>query len=472
MRQSEIVWFDDEKYKKRAKNMSPDALWMRQCLKHRKIVSSGVTVGVSSLMILPIGIWISGRALDIARRKEKIIDNEVRRRNLPPYDKKLKDTLIPLGVSMVVGVASVTLNLFLLGGASSAVHVAVGDRTVHTVTESISQHPHAFLAGIEQGTESHLQQQFMVVSHHASQALQQPLGVSLDHAQSHVQQAGMQYYSHILHNGSNVAHAIPTLLQHTHNAQLPDGAAGAHTNPAISHMLEAAKNSVLGQHLSQALHQQGAATAVAQAAGDRLGGVAVVEGEKKLVQAWGLDKISASSKAQSQGCDDPGAQDIDPNVIEKIAIDALTGESRRIFKFFTRDGQAMTQRILCEKPAKKCRHEHRDGEAVLSCKFCEVKIKDDHEAYYHCCDCGVDICEVCVAGRGCGCEHRGDGGDDGKGHVLYRKGNLQPKLADLSEIEQLTVKVKEKKSETKSDPAHEKEADLEDDCSIVLEKIN
>ena len=56
------------------------------------------------------------------------------------------------------------------------------------------------------------------------------------------------------------------------------------------------------------------------------------------------------------------------------------------------------------------------------------------QAYYHCCRCSsyvssYDICEVCVAGRGCSCPDCHD-------HILYRRGLLGPK-ADLGELEPL-----------------------------------
>lgn len=95
----ELVNFKDDGYRTRARNMSPDALWVRQCLKYRTKVSSGCGVAFSGLMLLPtlgvstLGLWVSGRTLDIARRKEKIIDEEVARRHLPNYERKKRDTL-------------------------------------------------------------------------------------------------------------------------------------------------------------------------------------------------------------------------------------------------------------------------------------------------------------------------------------------------------------------------------------------
>lgn len=57
------------------------------------------------------------------------------------------------------------------------------------------------------------------------------------------------------------------------------------------------------------------------------------------------------------------------------------------------------------------------------CHFCFCEIDMKAKPCYHCCICSsdlasnYDICEVCVAGRGCSCSNRDD-------HILYRVGVL------------------------------------------------
>ena len=140
---SEVVNFKDDEYEKEAKNMSPDALWLRECLKYRTKVSSGCGIAFSGLMFLPtfgvstVGLWMSGRTLDISRRKEKIIDMEVTRRNLPHYEKKKRDILLPLGVSLAVISTVGVIDIICLMGTSSAVLHGVAPHGLDALSQSI-----------------------------------------------------------------------------------------------------------------------------------------------------------------------------------------------------------------------------------------------------------------------------------------------------------------------------------------------
>ena len=159
----ELVRFNDDVYLERVKNMSADALWLRECLKYRTKVSSGTGVAFSSIMFLPtfgastFGLWVSGRTLDVARRKEKIIEQEVKRRNLPHYERKLRDTLIPLGISIAVITTIGVIDVLCMTGTSASVLASVAPHGMDALN-ALMHHPHDFLAAVWQGIEFQGQQ--------------------------------------------------------------------------------------------------------------------------------------------------------------------------------------------------------------------------------------------------------------------------------------------------------------------------
>ncbi|KAH8668891.1 hypothetical protein BX600DRAFT_460903 [Xylariales sp. PMI_506] len=487
MKHKEAFWFDDKEYEERARNMSPDGLWLRQCLKHRKKVSSGVRVGFSSIMLIPTagvavtGLWYSGRTLDIARRKEKIIDDEVQRRNLPPYQLNPKDTLIPLGVSMTIGTLSASLEaLFLCGGLGAI------SATGHGLGSLAIAHQHVFLAGAEKNIEKRLDQ-YVILFDEGSLMLQQPIGVSLQCARTYIDEDGIQYTAAMQ---EPAVVGGPTQSQITMEAEAVAGATILSSVQGQS----IAKLATSADHIYSTPEDTMQSPKAHISKSDSLeSGMTTVEREaKKILNEWRQNLLTKATVLNTH------MKKIGLNVgmlgikipeldqpIEEMAALTLVGETDRVFRFYSRDGQPITQRILAQRyqskmaeeikdgqDIPKCRHEYWDKSSVKSCEFCKATIDSITQAYYHCCQCNLDMCEVCVAGRGCGCKHREDEGHDGQGHVLYRKGKLRPLIANLSIIERPKVKDRKSisKSKAKSKEAKEEDDDVADGCSIVLEK--
>ncbi|KAK4631221.1 hypothetical protein CLAFUW4_02639 [Fulvia fulva] len=125
----ETFKFSDKKYAQRARAMTPTTLWELERSTLTSKVKAGTGIGVSTLLLLPtlgvsgVGLAYSSRAVDIARRKVKAAKEEIKRRNLPPYDKTKRDYTIPLGMTFAVVPVTGVIDLFSLGlaGATEAV---------------------------------------------------------------------------------------------------------------------------------------------------------------------------------------------------------------------------------------------------------------------------------------------------------------------------------------------------------------
>jgi len=148
----EAVWFNDAAYARRMRRMSPDELYLRSSRKHRTKVSSGTGVGYYSLLTMPTlgvaapALWYNGRTLDIARRKERIIKKELAARCLPPYENTLRDTLVPLGISLAVIATIGVVDLVVLPGMSS---LAADEAANHLITAVATSTDHSTeLAGL------------------------------------------------------------------------------------------------------------------------------------------------------------------------------------------------------------------------------------------------------------------------------------------------------------------------------------
>lgn len=89
------------------------------------------------------------------------------------------------------------------------------------------------------------------------------------------------------------------------------------------------------------------------------------------------------------------------------------------FIFLSKGGHPISQPFI----TGNCGHTPTTRE----CRFCGISIdpNSDTDSFYHCCECSYerscDICEVCVAGRGCSCVFAEE-------HTLCRQGKLHSRV--------------------------------------------
>lgn len=424
----EPFYFDDDQYRVRAKNMSPDALWMRECLKYRTKVSSGCGVAFSSLMAVPtlggsvLGLWASGRTLDIARRKEDIIKKEVDRRNLPHYEKKKRDTFIPLSVSLTVISTVGVLTFIDVTGTSTLIANAVSSHGLAAATAAAHQ-PSQFLIGIGHGITFQADQFFQIGQQH--------LALGVDSSHTIVGAAGLHSsippphgLAVIKAEGANEIHYALAVAGSQHAVQTAEADKFIIYAATHGHTAELAGVD-LGMRLAETGEQQTAQLLIADTG---LHGVSTsiqiadltIKGLTPTVEATHHIK----KLAQRQIADE---------IAEKLYSLALTGVSQKCFIFLSTAGQPISQRIVAQPSSQKCRHDSW-GKAKTKCRFCYADIDARTQPYYHCCMCSssgrvdYDICETCVAGRGCSCPSRAN-------HVLHRKGFLSSRV-DYGELEQ------------------------------------
>lgn len=122
----------------------------------------------------------------------------------------------------------------------------------------------------------------------------------------------------------------------------------------------------------------------------------------------------------------PAAGKIKKDTDSQLQKDLYADILRRLqFAFLSPKGQRITQAITASAHGKTaCRHDVALAQPrAVVCHFCEEVVMT--KTYYHCCQCldspaspcGMNICEVCIAGRGCSCTPDRD-------HILFRKGWL------------------------------------------------
>lgn len=426
--------FDDDDYTERAKNMSADALWTRQCKKYRTKVSSSTGIGFSSLMLLPtmgvstLSLMANGRTLDIARRKRKVIDAEARRRNLPDYQKTKRDLLIPLGVSLTVFATVGLLDILFFGGTSAPVLNGVAEHGINALPTMIHDPSHFFI-GLWHGAELQVQQVF----HFGSQFL--ALGADPGHA---VVAAGG------LHHAANGV-AANSIDATTFAAMKGQFAADLHSlathaaSPNPTHLALADK----GIQTAALLHATPGTPA--ELAGASVGFSIMQTAESYAVRCAIADTGLMALPTRNSEKNNEANTTADKNTMrvpESKGDDArlaqaavLTGESSRSFQFLSKEFRPVSQWVMT--PKESCEHDGEKAIASKKCRFCLHDIDPEVQVYYHCCSCsdhkqptssGYDICEVCVAGRGCSCRYRED-------HVLHRKGLLKETVdyGDLTE---------------------------------------
>lgn len=431
----EVFWFEDDKYEQRARNMSPDALWTRQARKKRSTVTSGTSVGFSSIATVATlglatpGLIMSGRALDIARRKRNIIKREVNRRNLPHYKTKAKDILIPLGTSLAMWSTIGIIDVFCLAGTSTA----VGDGVSGNIVQAMMQDPSAFMSKAGEGMVFQAQQFFHLGGQH--------LALGADHFQTTVGDNGFHALVHhvspsVVAPGGIEQAAVASLdtVMSTASFIAKDvlGANGINvaTQGADQFLVLAGHGNptevaglVAGMKAAQATETQVASLVVGNT------GLAAVSETISVDEGKSITKSEAESKTLQI------AQSLGPEKINNAYAEALTASKQQPFVFLSQNSQPISQRILSVPSSQHCVHSSQQA-TLRSCKFCSNSIDASTSPYYHCCTCSTagssfDLCEVCVAGRGCSCPFRND-------HFLFRKGILSATV-EYGVLEQATI---------------------------------
>lgn len=440
----EPVWFDDQVYRERAKKMSPDALWLRESSKYRAKVSSGCGVGFSSLLVIPtlgtatLGLWASGRTLDLARRKEKVIKDEVTARNLPHYERKKRDTLIPLGISIAVITTIGILDIVCLTGTSTAVLAGVSSHGSATAS-LLAQHPGQFFTGMWHGIELQAQQFFHFGNQHVA--------VSLDQCCTTIGANGVH---HVAMQGLAAPPGADTTIAQTMGTLKGQVLANFHQAQAAGGGLHATHTAATDKFLVSAAHHGNAATLAGASVGMKTAQTAESQLAQLLIADTGLQGVRTSIKIQSPTTQSGERAGKNPQHLElardfsadeiaaQVYTQALTGEGQRFFIFLSKAGQPIAQRIVATPASQSCRHT-ANIKACLKCHFCAAALDPDSSAYYHCCMCSsqesssYDICEPCVAGRGCSCPGRE------AEHTLYRKGMLTGAV-DYGKLEEIKVR--------------------------------
>ena len=146
-------------------------------------------------------------------------------------------------------------------------------------------------------------------------------------------------------------------------------------------------------------------------------------------------------------------QPVNPEqVAETLYSQALTGQAQVEFIFLSAAGQPISQRIIVP-PSLSTRQHTEKKKRQPHFTFCGEDIVPNAKAYYHCYLCSshlhdYDICEVCVAGRGCSCPMRRE-------HILYRKGLLSTQVSygKLTQVKTRKSKQQGKEKEQKASPS-------------------
>lgn len=419
--------------------MSAHALWMRQCKKYRTKVSSSTGIGFSTIMLIPtvgvssLSLVANSRTLDIAPRKRKVIDAEARRRNLPDYEKTKRDLLIPLGVSLTVFATVGLLDVLFFAGTSSTVLNGVADNGISALP-AMAQDPSHFFLGVVHGVEFQVQQIF----HFGSQIL----ALGPDSGQAVAGASGLRNAVNGVTpnpiNGSSVAattsafkvqaaEAIHSSLATPVGSSVPATLVVADKSietAALSHATSGIPVELSGANVGVSIMETAETYAARYAIGDTgLADVATNTPEKKK------ESITATHENTMRIPDSTGE---DARLAQKSV---LTGEPPRSFLFLSKEYRPVSQWVMASK--ESCIHDNEIAVTSRKRIFCLHAINAEIQAYYHCCSCSddkehthpsYDICEVCVAGRGCSCPHRED-------HVLHRKGLLEETVdyGDLSD---------------------------------------
>ena len=432
----ELVKFDDAKYEQKARRMTSDAIWLRQCMKYRTKVSSGCGVAFSGLMFVPtfgvstIGLWISGRTLDIARRKEKIIDAECARRNLPPYEKKKRDIAIPLGISLTVITTVGVIDLFCLAGTSTAVVNGVAPHGLEALSLAF-HHPGDFLAAAWNGFQFQ-GEQFLHLPH-------QHMAIGIDKLDLNGDW-GMSTQN--VFSGNGLVAATSSVKAQV--ASLGHQEAAMHGGNAVKTWWADNFFQTVAQNPADAAPLAGAAVGmnIAQTAETNVAkGVLSSLGLQSL--ATGLTKTT-SKQPQAESLEEDKEKDplkvssnnLPPATAEQLFEEALTGKTPRPFVFVSNRGQVMSQNIVAVRKESLCERVKLKRQKTIMCHFCEESVQNSTQSYYRCQECSFDeakfdICEGCVAGLGCGCRRRVE-------HVLQRRGKLDVTVdrGELIDIEE------------------------------------
>lgn len=367
------------------------------------------TLGVSTLSLVA-----NGRTLDIARRKRKVIDAEARRRNLPDYEKTKRDLLIPLGVSLTVFATVGLLDILFFGGTSAPVLNGVAEHGINALPLMMHDPSHFFI-GLWHGAELQMQQVF----HFGSQIL----ALAPDPGHGVVAASGL----HHVVSGAAASPIDPTTFAAMKGQFAAEIHSLASSNP--THLAMADK----GIQTAALLH-------ATPGTSSELAGASVGFSIMQIAESYAVRCAIADSglmdlptrNSENNDDDNTTAEKKTMRIPESKGDDArlaqaavLTGDSSRSFQFLSKEFRPVSQWVMT--PKQSYEHDSKKATTSKKCRFCLHAIDPAIQAYYHCCSCsddrqpmttGYDICEVCVAGRGCSCRYRED-------HVLHRKGLLK-----------------------------------------------
>lgn len=438
----EAFWFQADKYKAKLMDASPDDLWKRECGKNRTKYGSATAVACGSALMLPTlglalpGLVLSGRTLHIARTKRKMVRAEIERRNLPHYPTKKRDIVIPVGLALTVFATLGIIDIVCFTGTSSSVAFDASNG-IAGAFQAMFDNPGEFFAASLQGFE--LQgQQFLGLpgAEVAIGSENMPVGIN-----------GNEHHELAAKGADPLSSG--GLSQNNDFSAVGNGVSAAKADAA--HQLRGALESLQfgGQHegviAADIALNQAAMTDdnQVQLAGISTGMMAAAALEKQvaaaMIEKTGLDKVAKDIKTSAGPQSGktmnlkmkPKSSKKGEEAMSAALCEALTGSKPLPFIFLSSKNTPISQRIITPPPSQKCCHDKIKSK-VRTCHFCEPgidgkkqQISVEQQAYYHCCRCstsravGFNICEVCVAARGCSCTKDRD-------HVLFRKGCLAP----------------------------------------------
>lgn len=316
------------------------------------------------------------------------------------------------------------IDIICLTGTSSAVVSGIAPHGLNAIAPLL-HHPGQFFIGAWHGFEFQAQQFFHVGGQH--------LAIGMDKFQT--------LTIHGMHVSEQVISGAPG--HESAAAYVPATTEAQVVNTIHGYLAAGGSNAAMNAQAAD----QFLATAAAQGYTPQLAGIGVgmkiAEATEQhvaqfLIANTGLQgiwpSIAIGEKIEGENGDQTLKMQPLPNhdeIANMLYAQALTGETQRAFIFFSKTGQPVSQRIIAPPVDQKCQH----AISTPTCRFCEESIDPQAQPYYHCCICSTNeqafnICEVCVAGRGCSCMNRTE-------HILYREGLLLDTVSygDLEEAD-------------------------------------
>lgn len=441
----EVFWFRNAEYEKKLREATPDELWDRELCKFRTACGSATAIACGTVLMIPTlglalgGVVWSGRTLDLAVTKRKMVKAEIERRNLPHYETTKRDIAIPVTLALAIFSTVGIIDILCFTGTSSAVANDASNSVAGAVQAMFSQ-PGEFFAGSLQGVELQAQQFYNLSGSGMLVIGSESMPVQLDSNGQFSDQGTAHLGSGSPGQGDFVPVGTgPTAAM----AAASHGVAEvvASQQPGGQAELLLATNNFINEAGATGENQ---AQIAGISTGMMISSWAQKLGLSVLLGNSGIDKVAkgidTSAGPPSHKTD---AHNEKPNFFKKttnlfkktdgepvanVPHQVLTGEKDLMFMFVSQKKTPISQFIKTLSPSKSCCPEQRKQED-RSCRFCERPINEGKQAYYHCCQCSTgtsktasfDICEPCVATLGCSCTKTRD-------HVLYRRGLLSAKV--------------------------------------------